>query len=57
MVERLVNATAAQEKDDEQAVLDAVLAELHRANPAWHANLPKETRDAMVRRGVRRGTP
>lgn len=57
MIKRLVTTVAAQAKADDQTVLDAVLAELDRANPAWRAGLVKQTRDALVRRSVRRGTP
>lgn len=57
MIKRLLNPTKVQAKRDDETVLDAILAELDRANPAWRAGLGKGSRDALNRRDARRQSP
>jgi len=54
MIKRLVEPATAQAKADDDIVLDAVLAELERANPAWRVALGKDVKDALTRRQTRR---
>ncbi len=50
MKKRLVKPAAIQEKADNQILIDAMLAELERANPAWRASLPQRQKNVLDRR-------
>jgi len=54
MIKRLVKPKVVEAKADDQIILDAMLSELARANPAWRATLGKAAKDALARRDVRR---
>lgn len=54
MIKRLVDPTAVVAKADDQIILDAILAELARANPSFRATLGKDAKDALMRRDARR---
>ena len=54
--EQIVHPAITQTKTDVEIVLDAVLAELDRANPAWRTRLPAALKQALARRTIRRGS-
>lgn len=56
-VERMVSDKVVQAKVDDDIILDAVIAEVERANPAWRTSAANKVRDALTRRTARRGAP